>query len=89
MWHGLPSARAAASQAVPEGDRALFEALKAARRAAAGEMPAYIVCSDRTLRDIARIRPQSREALLSISGLGPAKVQKYGDALLAAVLAAA
>ena len=89
VWHGLPSARAAASQAVPEGDRALFEALKAARRAAAGEMPAYIVCSDRTLRDIARIRPQSREALLSISGLGPAKVQKYGDALLAAVLAAA
>ena len=48
-------------------------------------MPPYVVASDRTLRDIATLRPDTLQALEMAHGIGPAKVEKYGEALLAVV----
>lgn len=85
---------AAASEMVPErprpGDDAeLFERLRALRRDLAQErgVPPYIVCSDKTLRGICRLRPSSREELLDVPGIGEAKLREYGEALLGAVAA--
>lgn len=85
---------AAASEMVPErprpGDDAeLFERLRVLRRDLAQErgVPPYIVCSDKTLRGICRLRPSSREELLDVPGIGEAKLQEYGEALLGAVAA--
>jgi superfamily II DNA helicase RecQ len=44
-----------------------------------------VVASDRTLREIAAERPRTREQLLSIHGIGPAKAARYGDGLLRVV----
>ena len=51
-------------------------------------MPPYVVASDRSLRDIAALRPADPEALQTAHGIGPAKVEKYGAAILAIVCAA-
>ena len=66
------------------GDRALFEALRAFRIAEARrqQVPPYVIASDRTLRDIAVLRPTSRAALELAHGIGPAKAQRYGAAIL-------
>ena len=63
-----------------------FEALRAwrletARRA---NVPPYVVASDRTLREIAQIRPRpvSGDDLMVAHGIGPSKVEKYGQAIL-------
>ncbi len=65
----------------------LFERLRALRKSLADErrVPAYVVFSDATLMRIAEERPSSAEALLGISGIGPKKLELYGDALLAMV----
>jgi ATP-dependent DNA helicase RecQ len=65
----------------------LFERLRALRKSLADErrVPAYVVFNDATLMRIAEERPSSAEALLGISGIGPKKLELYGDALLAAV----
>jgi len=62
----------------------LFDRLKTLRRslAVARSVPAYVVFSDATLMRIAEERPSSADALLSISGIGPKKLEMYGDALL-------
>ena len=51
-------------------------------------MPAYVVFNDATLLRIAEQRPTSDQALLAIPGIGPAKLQLYGRALLDAVAGA-
>ncbi len=68
-----------------------FEALRRwrAERAKADEVPAYVVFHDRTLHEIAAVRPQTREELSAISGVGPAKLERYADDLLAALAATA
>ena len=43
---------------------------------------AYVVFSDATLRAVAAGRPTSRDALLAISGIGPVKVERFGEAFL-------
>ncbi len=48
-------------------------------------MPAFVVASDRTLRDIAFLRPRSRTELLRAHGIGEAKAERYGGPILAAV----
>ncbi len=55
-----------------------------AAQVAGGErrVPAYVVFNDATLMRIAEERPSSAEALLGISGIGPKKLEMYGDALL-------
>jgi len=68
----------------------VFEALRRHRmtRAKADGVPPYVVASDRTLREIAMLRPRSANELAMAHGIGPAKLEKYGDGLLAAVASA-
>ncbi len=68
-------------------DEALFERLRDWRKDRAGEesVPAFVVFTDATLQLIAEHKPQSPEALLRINGIGRAKLDKYGDEVLAVV----
>ncbi len=76
---GADDARATA----PE-DLALFDRLRVVRKrlADAEGVPAYIVFSDAVLRQMAQSVPQTRVALLALSGVGPVKLDRYGDAFL-------
>ena len=53
--------------------------------AATEGVPAYRVASDRTLREIAALMPQNEEELLSVHGIGEAKLARYGEGLLQVV----
>ncbi len=66
-------------------DAALFETLKAWRteQARAQEVPPYVVFNDRTLEALTLARPQDDDGLLAVKGVGPAKLERYGAALLA------
>jgi len=77
------TARRPAAELLAE-DAGLFERLRQWRAAAAKEqgVPAYVVFNDATLRALATERPGSIEALSRISGVGQAKLERYGDALL-------
>ena len=66
-------------------DAPLFEALKAWRLGAAAGKPAYTVAANKTLSAIAAVRPQDEGALLAISGVGPAFIEKYAPEVLALV----
>ena len=70
-------------------DAALFDALRARRLelARADGMPPYVVASDRTLRELAEVRPRSIAQLQEIYGIGPSKAARYGEALLDVVRA--
>lgn len=57
-------------------------------RAHAQRVPAYMICSDRTLEHLARERPASLEALAGIYGLGESKIKSLGEDLLEALRAA-
>ena len=70
----------ASSSGVDEG---LLFRLKAVRRAVANGLPPYTVASDATLRAMAAKAPKTRAELLQVAGIGPYKVDKYGDAFLA------
>ncbi|MDR1956486.1 MAG: DNA helicase RecQ [Treponema sp.] len=61
-------------------DEELFAKLKALRDQLAQEarMPAYIIFSDATLRDMCRKKPLTREQFLTVSGVGQVKMEKYG-----------
>jgi len=69
------------------GDDALFQALRELRSRLAVDrrVPAYVVFSDATLLEMARRRPGSHAELLSISGVGTTKLERYGDVFLAAI----
>jgi DNA helicase-2/ATP-dependent DNA helicase PcrA len=71
-------------------DDALVERLRAWRLATAKErsVPAYVVFTDVTLVAVAERQPRTEAELLDIPGIGPAKVEQYGAALLAMVGAA-
>ena len=45
-------------------------------------VPAYVVMHDRTLNELAGARPRNPRELLEISGMGPAKVERFGEAIL-------
>jgi ATP-dependent DNA helicase RecQ len=66
---------------------ALFEALREHRLAVAkGEgVPPYVVASDRTLRDIARLRPRDLDELQRAHGVGSVKAERFGEGLLEVV----
>jgi ATP-dependent DNA helicase RecQ len=70
-------------------DEDLVESLRRWRldRSQQDAVPAYVVLHDATLRELAAIRPQTKGELAGVKGLGPVKVERYGDDLLA-VLAA-
>jgi ATP-dependent DNA helicase RecQ len=68
-------------------DRELFEELRKLRRKLAQErcVPAYIIFSDATLRDMARKRPSTPGALLLVSGIGMKKLEQYGEQVLSEI----
>jgi ATP-dependent DNA helicase UvrD/PcrA len=78
------SRSSAATARVPNGDP-LFERLRQWRRdrAATDGVPPYVVFHDKTLAAIAAAKPASASALREIAGVGPTKVERYGDEVLA------
>lgn len=69
------------------GEGPLFDALKAWRRDRAADegVPAYVVAHDSVLREIAATRPRTAEQLRAVKGMGPKKIEKYGEDILALV----
>ena len=67
-----------------DADPVVLDALKAWRRVAAkaAGVPAYVIFHDTTLAAVAEARPNSREDLLALPGLGPVKAARYGDDLI-------
>ena len=77
----------ALAQDLDEVGRALFDSLRSYRLELAQSqgVPPYVIASDRSLRDIAMLRPRTRDDLLLAHGIGPAKAERYGVQLLAIV----
>ncbi|KXB30236.1 MULTISPECIES: DNA helicase RecQ [Dechloromonas] len=65
-------------------DEALFQLLRRWRADTAKEqgVPAYVILHDKTLRELAEVRPVSHGLLASITGMGTAKIEHYGEELL-------
>jgi ATP-dependent DNA helicase UvrD/PcrA len=92
-WSGKPSrflAELDLRAPVPkpiEPDDPLYESLKEwrLRTARAEEKPAYVIFHNATLAEIVRRAPRTREELAAVPGVGPAKLERYGDAVLAAL----
>jgi len=78
---GAPVATAAAP------DERLLDALRRWRRerATADAVPAYVVFHDTTLAEIADLRPRSLPALRRVRGMGPLKLERYGEEILAVI----
>ena len=68
-------------------DRGLFDRLRALRLdlARARGVPPYVIFHDATLREMARLRPASRAALLDVKGVGARKAAELGDMFLLAI----
>jgi len=71
--------------AAPTADEALFTELKKLRKEIADQraIPAYLVFSDATLRAMAAAHPRTAADMLAVSGVGPVKLESYGDRFLA------
>jgi len=76
--------RTAVSSEVADADRDLWEALRECRRKLASErnLPPYVIFHDATLKQMLAERPADRDALLRISGVGQAKLDRYGEQFL-------
>lgn len=81
----LPGIDLSARQAAEDG--ALFETLRALRRDIARQqgVPPYVVFSDATLHEMARLKPGSEGELLEVKGVGEKKLARYGGAFLEAI----
>lgn len=80
-----PSARRAAEPAaLSAGEEITFERLRSWRgeKARSNGKPAYTVFTDATLRELAKRLPDSETGLRAIPGIGPSKLEQYGDELL-------
>ena len=79
------SARTSGPIDLADGDRTLFEALRAERMRLAREqsVPPYVVFPDTTLRAMAEARPSTPGEMLALPGVGQAKLERYGEAFLA------
>jgi ATP-dependent DNA helicase RecQ len=73
--------------AVPEAE--LFEVLRALRRRVAEErgVPPYLIFSDASLRDMARLRPVTLDQFRDVKGVGDWKLQTFGERFVAALRA--
>jgi ATP-dependent DNA helicase RecQ len=83
-----PTKRSKADVTSWEGvDRELFDALRSLRRKYAEErgVPPYVIFSDATLRELARVRPSSLEKMRMVYGIGDKKLEEYGSAVLAEI----
>jgi DNA helicase-2/ATP-dependent DNA helicase PcrA len=85
---GIAAARTVTKPAEP--DDPLYTALKRWRlqRATADDLPAYVVFHNSTLAEIAGRRPRDLSELSAVPGVGPTKLERYGDELLAVLSAA-
>jgi ATP-dependent DNA helicase RecQ len=65
----------------------LFDALREARRKLAAEagVPPYVIFHDSTLREIAAVKPSNLNELSTVQGVGSVKLERYGEAMLAAL----
>lgn len=83
----LPGAPAAGPRPGRPGDDDLLAALRAWRseRARADAVPAYVVAHDAVLTAIVEQRPATAAALRRVKGMGPAKLERYGEEILAIV----
>ncbi len=72
-----------ATHVLPEND-GLFERLRGLRRDFAKKqgVPPFVIFSDKTLHDMCAVMPQTDEEMLTVSGVGESKLQKYGGAFL-------
>ncbi len=72
-------------EAVYEEKDEIFEQFRTLRMqiATEAEVPAYIVFSDKTLKDLAQKLPQSKEEMLEVHGIGEVKYERYGEDFLA------
>lgn len=84
---GRPRKRAKEGPALPAENQALFEALRAWRRETAAEqrVPPYVIFQDRTLAEIALLRPATLADLALANGVGQSKLDHYGAAVLRVV----
>ncbi len=89
LARGAGRAAAAGEIALDARGQALFDALRAARLALAQEhgLPAYVIAHDRSLRELARLRPLSPGELMGVPGFGAQKIERYGEAFLDVVRA--
>jgi len=94
-WAGKPSRFLAelgieeAPRKAAEPDDPLYAELKRWRleRAKAEDRPAYVIFHNSTLAEIVRRAPRTLDELAAVPGVGPAKLERYGDAVLAALRA--
>jgi ATP-dependent DNA helicase RecQ len=82
--------RAGTPTDITEADRALWEALKVCRKQLADEqdVPPYVIFHDATLMEMMQYRPSSVSEMLNITGVGQAKLERYGDEFLEVISAA-
>ena len=85
LKRGIPKS---APSLTSEADQVLYEELKAARSelAKTQKVPAYVIFHDKTLVELARDKPNSLEAMLGVSGIGEAKLKRYGKPLLDVII---
>lgn len=81
----------AALTGVSPHDRELYETLRQLRidLAARAKVPPYVICHDRTLAELASLRPANEAGLHDITGLGAAKIAKFGTDFLGVIAGAA
>ena len=84
---GKKRKKAAQLAGLNELGAAMFEKLRSVRTELAAEksVPPYIICSDKTLKDICAKLPRDKEQLADVYGMGEQKIQNYGEAFVTAV----
>ncbi|MEY2449170.1 MAG: ATP-dependent helicase UvrD/PcrA, partial [Acidimicrobiaceae bacterium] len=84
---GKPRLGGRAASTLRPDDQGLFEELRRWRsqQAKAASVPAFVIFDDKTLTEVASRRPTDKAGLLAVPGIGPVKLERYGDDLLAVV----
>jgi ATP-dependent DNA helicase RecQ len=85
LYMAMPSVSNTQNTTSELGDDRLYDRLVRERTKLAGRLPLYVVCSNKTLREIAQIRPTNKKHLAEVAGMGKVKAEKYGDAILRCV----
>ncbi len=88
--HSVATGTSSEETYVPtDREEALFQRLRELRLDIAREIgkPPYIVFSDKTLRDMARIRPLTDAQFLAVNGVGESKLHQYGQRFMQAIAA--
>ncbi|MBN1928330.1 MAG: DNA helicase RecQ [Chlorobiaceae bacterium] len=78
------TAKRGSLDALSEADKQLFEQLRTLRKRLADEqgVPPYVVFSDKTLVELSVVKPTTRDEMLSVSGIGEVKLDRYAEPFL-------